>query len=102
MNQVKIGKEIEITGYIGTIENFFEMEGSKYHEIMFVYKLEFADEKDKTIEYTLKNIEGKDYLRYEWIDIDKIDKCPLKPKVIKDMLKTKIFPVYKCNNDFMM
>ena len=32
------GKEIEITGYISTIENFFEMKGRKYHEIMFVHK----------------------------------------------------------------
>ena len=27
------GKEIELTGYVATIENFFEMEGKRYHEI---------------------------------------------------------------------
>ena len=32
----ELGKDIEITGYISTIENFFEMKGSKYHEIEFV------------------------------------------------------------------
>lgn len=37
----ELGKNIEITGYISTIENFFENEGSKYHEIMFIYKIEF-------------------------------------------------------------
>ena len=98
----EMGKEVEIIEGLTTVENFFEMKGSKYYEILFVHKLEFKDEKDKKILDTIKNIEGKDYLRYEWIDIDKIDKCPLKPKVIKDMLKTKIFPVYKCNNDFTM
>ena len=35
----ELGKDIEITGYISTIENFFEMKGSKYHEIMFVHKI---------------------------------------------------------------
>ncbi len=69
----ELGKNIEITGYIATIENFFEMEGSKYHEILFVHKIEFTKAEDKNIEYTMKNIEGKDYLQYEWIDLNRID-----------------------------
>lgn len=40
----ELGKNIEITGYIATIENFFEMKCSKYHEIMFIHKIEFTDE----------------------------------------------------------
>ena len=46
----EIGKQIEITGYIATIENFFEMKGSKYHEYMFVYQAEFKEAEDKKIE----------------------------------------------------
>lgn len=45
--QEELGKEIEITGYVSTIENFFEMKGSKYHEILFVHKVEFTNEEDK-------------------------------------------------------
>ena len=71
------GKEIELTGYVATIENFFEMEGKRYHEIFFVHQAEFKDEKDKKIVDTIKNIEGKDYLKYEWIDLDEKDRCPL-------------------------
>lgn len=93
------GKEIEITGYISTIENFFEMKGSKYHEIMFVHKAEFKNEEDKVIKETLKNIEGKEYLQYEWLDLEKIEKYPLRPNVIKQILKEQIFPVHKINND---
>jgi len=48
------GKAIEVTGYISTIENFFEMKDKKYHEIMFVHKAEFIDEKDKALEETIK------------------------------------------------
>lgn len=95
----ELGKDIEITGYISTIENFFEMKGSKYHEIMFVYKVEFVDEKDKEIEYTLENIEGKDYLKYEWLALDKIEQYPLWPKAIREVLKENKFPVHKINND---
>ena len=72
----ELGKKIEVIGYVATIENFFEMKGSKYHEILFVHKAEFVDEEDKKIEYTLKNIEGEDWLKYEWLDISKIDEYP--------------------------
>lgn len=95
----ELGKNIEITGYISTIENFFEMKDSKYHEIMFVHKIEFTNDEDKKIEYTMKNREGKDYLQYEWIDLNKIEEYPLVPKVIKDILKENKFPIHMINND---
>ena len=95
----EIGKEIEITGYISTIENFFKMKGTKYHEIMFVYKGEFKEEEDKKIIDTIKNIEGKDYLQYEWIDLEKIDDCNLLPIIMKEILKQGKYPVHKIYND---
>lgn len=95
----ELGKEVEIEGYISTIENFFEMKGSKYHEILFIHKVEFVNEKDKEIEYELKNIEGKDYLIYEWLDLDKLEEYPILPKATKDVLKENKFPVHKINND---
>ena len=95
----EMGKEIEITGYISTIENFFEMDSQKYHEIMFVHKAEFKNEKDQEIEETIKNIEGKDYLVYEWIPLEKIDEYPIKPEVVKEILKQGKFPIHKINKD---
>ena len=97
----ELGKEIEITGYVSTIENFFEMKGSKYYEIMFVHKAEFVNDEDKLIVDTMKNIEGKDYIQYEWLPLDKIDEYPLRPNVIKSVLKEKVFPVHKINNDLV-
>ena len=95
----ELGKEIQITGYIATVENFFEKKGSKYHEILFIHKIEFTNEQDKKIQHTLKNIEGKDYLQYEWLDLDKIDEYPLLPQVSKTILKENKFPVHRINND---
>ena len=95
----ELGKDIEITGYVGTIENFFEMKGRKYHEIMFVYKIEFVNEEDKKIEYIMKNQEGKDYLEYEWIELEKLDEFPLLPEIIKEVLKENKFPVHKINDE---
>ena len=95
----ELGKEIDVTRYISTIENFFTFEGSKYHEYMFVYEAEFREDKDKLIEETLSNIEGKDYLKYYWVDLKEIDNVNIKPKVIKDILKEGKYPVHKINID---
>ena len=35
----------------------------------------------------MHNMEGKDYLQYEWLDIDKIDEYNILPECLKDMLK---------------
>lgn len=93
----ELGKRIKVTGYVATIENFFEGEEAKYHEILFIHKGEFVDEEDKKIDYTLKNREGKDYLQYEWLDIAKIDEYRLLPEALKGILKENKFPVHKIN-----
>ena len=54
----ELGKKIEVIGYVTTIENFFEMKGSKYHEILFVHKAEFVDEEDKKIGILNSQLEG--------------------------------------------
>ncbi|MDD3303694.1 MAG: NUDIX domain-containing protein [Clostridia bacterium] len=95
----ELGKEIELIGCASTIENFFEMKDSKYHEILFVYLAEFVNEDDKKITTTMKNIEGKDYLQYEWLDISKIDTYPLYPLVAKDIIKNKKFPIHVIHNE---
>lgn len=91
----ELGKEIEIKGYISTVENFFETEEFKYHEYLFIYEAEFKEKDDRKTLETLKNKEGKDYLRYEWIDIDKMDEYPIKPAIIKEILKEEKYPVHK-------
>ena len=47
----------------------------------------------------VKNIEGEDCLKYEWLDISKIDEYPLLPTSIKSVLKENKFPVHKINKD---
>ena len=90
----ELGKEVEITGDISTVENFFEIKGKKYHEIMFIHKVEFVNDDDKKIEYTLKDIQ------YEWISLEDFESTCIKPVIIKQILKNGVFPVHKINNDF--
>ena len=95
----EMGKEIEIKGYAATIENFFTFNGKNNHEYMFVYNADFKDENDKKILDMINNVEGNDYLHYEWIDLDKIDSYNILPKIMKDVLKSNVFPVHKINDD---
>jgi len=95
----EMGKEITITGYVTTIENFFECKGENYHEIMFVYMAEFLNKEDQKIEDTIENVEGKKYLKYEWLNLDKIEEYLLKPEVMKEFFKIGKFPKHKINKD---
>ena len=95
----ELEKNTVITGDIATIENFFEMDNKKYHEIYFVHKVEFVNDEDQIIDYTLHNKEGKEYLQYEWLDLNKIDEYNILPKCIKSILKSKQFPMHIINND---
>lgn len=97
--QEELGKQIEITGYVATIENFFEMNESKYHEIYFLHEIEFTNEEDKKINYTMHNAEGKEYLQYEWLDLDRIEEYNILPNCLKKVLKSKNFPVHMINDD---
>lgn len=97
--QEELGKDIDILKYSSTIENFFYMNKKKYHELYFLYRVEFKNEEDKKIEYTMHNIEGKDYLQYEWLDIDKIDEYNILPECLKDMLKKDNMPTHVINEE---
>lgn len=83
----ELGKNVEIIDYISTVENFFTMNNKNYHEIYFIYKLEFQDEDDKNIEHIMHNIEGKEYLQYEWLDLNKIEQYNILPSCLKEILK---------------
>ena len=101
----ELGKEIELTGYICTVENFFKHKGKTFHEIMFVHEAEFVNDEDKKILDTIKNIEeaeiakGK-HVQYEWLDLKDIDKYEIRPGIIKDVLKKGTFPVHIVNKEF--
>ena len=75
------------------------MNKKKYHEILFIQRVEFTNEEDKKIDYTINNIEGKEYLKYEWLDINEIEEYNIVPKCLKDILKSQNLPIHIINND---
>ena len=95
----EMGKEFEILEYVSTIENFFDADDMPYHEIMFVYRVDFKEEEDKKIVDSIKNIEGEDELKYDWIDLDKIEEYPLKPQILKSMIINNKFSIHEINDE---
>ena len=90
----ELGKEIDILEYFATIENFFEMRNKKYHEIYFIHKIEFKNEEDKKSNNVMYNMEGKDYLQYLWVDIDKLNECKIVPRCLKEIITSSKFPMH--------
>ena len=96
----ELGKEIELTGYIANVENFFEHKGKSFHEIMFVHKAEFINDDDKKIVDTILNIEeAEKNVQYEWIDIKDLDKYEIRPVIMKEVLKDGNFPKHVINKE---
>ena len=91
----EIGIDVEILDPVAVIESFYIINGSKYHEVMFVHRAEFCDaELTESLE-SFKNVEGKEHLKYVWLDLDKLDDYFIKPGIIKEILKDGKFPVHK-------
>lgn len=78
------GLDIRVDEFVSTIENLFEKEGIKFHEIYFIYKGSFVDDVDTT--KIINNIEGKP-IKYGFVDIDRIDDYYILPVVSKDLIK---------------
>ena len=80
----ELGRAVEVKEYLATIENFFEMDGKN---------------KDKEINYTLKNIEGEDEIEYIWIDLKDLSKYNILPTAVNKILKEENHPVHIINKE---
>ena len=78
------GLDIKVDEFVSTIENLFEHDGIKFHEICFIYKGSFVEDIDTS--KIINNIEDKP-IKYGFVDIDRIDDYYILPVVIKDILK---------------
>ena len=78
------------------IENFFEFDGKKYHELLFLYKLSL-DIEDKRLKTKLINLDSKSNY-YEWVKKDKLKEVNLLPRKLIDIVNTKEFQTIVIND----
>lgn len=96
----ELGKDVEVTGYVATVENFFDLRGKDYHEYLFVHQVEFVSESDRKITETLYNVENnpEKHIEYHWLSIDELEKYDIRPTAIKNVLMERNFPKHVINN----
>lgn len=70
----------------GIIENFFEYNNKKYHEVMIIYDVEFDPDCEIYKKDVIKGIEEKSKLNFVWKTLDEIENLDLRPKSLKDIL----------------
>ncbi len=80
--------KIDLTNYnlefIGTDENFFELDNIKYHELYFIYKIEI-DENNEDFKDGMINYDSKvNY--YKWVDILDLKEVNLLPKSLINII----------------
>ncbi len=72
--------------YYGTLENFFEFDGKKFHEIFFVYKYD-VDENDYQRLLEIKENQDNHITDYIFVSYDQFDEVDLLPLEIRDIIK---------------
>lgn len=78
------------------IENFFEMDEKKYHELYFLYKLKITS-KDTEFKKDMKNIDSKASY-YKWVKKGDLEKENLLPVVLRDLVMRNGFETVVIND----
>src|SRR5574344_633276 len=81
----EIGKECEITKNVAVIENFFEQNSKKYHEILLVYGAEFKNSNDYEGKIVAMEAHKKGKLEFLWYDL-KSDTYEFVPERLLDAI----------------
>lgn len=71
------------------IENFFELDNKKYHELFFLYILNI-EENDYRFKENMINYDSKNNY-YKWVKKDKLDEVNLLPKPIRNISSNNNF-----------
>lgn len=83
----EIGELVEVSKLYDVLENFFEYNGERFHEYMFLYFVNFInDSKIKNIKF-FDGVEEKKHLKFAWFNEKELDKYNIVPTEMKAKLK---------------
>lgn len=78
------------------IENFFEMDEKKYHELYFLYKFKVTS-KDTEFKKDMKNMDSKASY-YKWVKKEDLERENLLPVVLRDLVLRNGFETVVIND----
>lgn len=77
----ELKEELNVTAikidFIGTVENIFEQDGQRFHEINFAFEVKLKEYLDKSLE---------NHINFFWIDLEKIKQEKILPVVLKEKI----------------
>ncbi len=62
-------------------------------------RIAIGESSKETVKREIKEEIGKEYLRYEWLDVNKIEEYNIVPKCLKEVLKSQDFPIHIIHKD---
>lgn len=81
----ELGEEINAVCLKAIIENFFEFDSKKYHELQFFYVAKLNNKELEKNQKQFLGVENKDI--YEWQNIKNIGELNYKPSIMKVVIK---------------
>lgn len=94
----EIGAKISIKDFLGTVENFFEYNGRKYHEIMIVYESNFDIDSNFYKKEKIIGLEENGKIEFIWKTIDEIKNLDLRPFFLKESIISNTKLTHLINN----
>ena len=80
---------------ISLIENFFEFNNQKYHELYFIYKINLPE--NYNLKDNFKNLDNKDAY-YNLITKEELNKIKIMPNILKEIISLDNFKHYIVDN----
>lgn len=78
--------DVEVDKLLYILENFFELNGTIYHEISFNYLLKTTNEDIFKETEEFSGVEGEEY-KFKWVNRNDLDSYNFKPEFVIDLLK---------------
>ena len=80
------GATLQINRLLAVIENFFDMDNSNWHQLIFFYLLD--DDNNELEDFDgYKEVNDNSNAIYQWINLEQIDSLNIKPDCAQQILK---------------
>jgi len=78
----ELGLESRVVQQLWHVENFFEYNSEKYHEISNIYRVELANPPTIETELDFKGIEDSEKIYFRWVPLDKAVTYTIYPRFL--------------------
>jgi ADP-ribose pyrophosphatase YjhB (NUDIX family)/DNA-binding XRE family transcriptional regulator len=75
--------DVEISNFVATLENFFNLKGNDHHEIVIYYKLNILNEEN------IKFTPDQEKTTFEWVKLEELNNIKLLPKGVNKLILGK-------------